>query len=172
MPVFEDNPDATRYKIPLHPNKIIKKTIESIIGIVFLAVMFSFFLIPFLIGFWEICLPALIILLVLLVIILYWYEGLYYKTYYYDIKEDSIIIRKGVWFKSQISFNYSKIQDVYIDQDPLDKIFGLYDVHLATAAVTSSPLAHIDGLDEENASKIRDLLLAKIKKYSTQKEGL
>jgi putative membrane protein len=174
MPVFEDNPNATCYKIPLHPNKIIKKTIESVISLGIFAVIFFvvFFSILTYFNLLGICLPAILILFVLYVGIVYWYQTLYYKTYYYDIKEDSIVIRKGVWFKSQIAFNYSRIQDVYIDQDILDKIFGLYDVHLATAAITSGPLAHIDGLDEENASKIRDLLLAKIKKYGTQKEGL
>jgi membrane protein YdbS with pleckstrin-like domain len=48
-------------------------------------------------------------------------------------------------------------------------MLGLYDVHLATAAFTSSPLAHIDGLNEENAEKIRDLLLQKIKESRQEK---
>jgi len=175
MPVFEQNTNATSIKIPLHPNKIIKKTIESVIGtIITIGIIVLIVGIGLVSIFGWICLPAVIILLALYIAFMYWYQGLYYKAYYYDMKEDALIVRKGVWFRSQIAFNYARIQDVYIDQDILDKLLGLYDVHLATAAFTSGPLAHIDGLDEENASKIRDLLTAKIKKYSggSQKEGL
>jgi membrane protein YdbS with pleckstrin-like domain len=168
MPVFEQKKDATSTKIPLNPNKIKKKTIESVIGTVFIILIIGFAVILPLAeaigGLGLICVPVLLVFLVLYVGIIYWYQGLYFKAYYYDITEDSLVVRKGVWFRNQISFNFSRVQDVYVDQDMLDKLFGLYDVHLATAAMTSAPMAHIDGLDEENASKIRDLLLEKIKK--------
>ena len=177
MPVFEVKKDATSVKIPLHPNKIKKKTIESAIGGVFLIGFIGiFFAGPIMAGAGILggiegigssllcCGAAILVLSIAYLGIMYWYQGLYFKAYYYDVTEDSLVVRKGVWFKNQISFNFSRVQDVYVDQDVLDKVFGLYDVHLATAAMTSAPMAHIDGLDEENASKIRDLLLEKIKK--------
>ncbi|MEM4296700.1 MAG: PH domain-containing protein [Candidatus Anstonellales archaeon] len=177
MPVFEQDPEATCVKIPLHKNKIIKKTISIIIRAFFTISLTILFILPtfmkstFIQTLYSI--PSMIIASIPFVFIFLWivylYAILYYKTYYYNIKEDSIIIREGVWFKSQISFPYYRIQDVYIDQDIFDKLLGLYDVHLATAAPTSARLAHIDGLNEENATKIRDILLEKIKKGRTLK---
>jgi hypothetical protein len=166
MPVFEQKKDATSVKIPLHPNKKIKKTIESVIGSVVMILVIGLVLIAPILGsgLGLICIPIFLVLLIIYVGIMYWYQSLYYKTYYYDVAEDSLVVRKGVWFRNQISFNFSRVQDVYVDQDMFDKLFGLYDVHLATAAMTSAPMAHIDGLNEENASEIRDLLLEKIKK--------
>ncbi|MEM4296699.1 MAG: PH domain-containing protein [Candidatus Anstonellales archaeon] len=178
MPVFEQDPEATCVKIPLHKNKIIKKTISTFLyyGILIPMLLSTVFiaLIQFIninANFVYTTGAFCLIFYFVLLLFSYWYSKLYYKTYYYNIKEDSIIIRKGVWFKSQISFPYYRIQDVYIDQDVLDKLFGLYDVHLATAAETSAPLAHIDGLNEENATKIRDLLLEKIKKYGNRNDS-
>lgn len=187
MPVFKENPDATVYKIPLSRNKIIKKTIEGTIGWAFIiGIVFLFFLLPILgifgAGSFISVLIAFILLLVVISALNYWYQTLYYKTYYYDIEADFITVRKGVWFKNEIQFAYDRIQDVYVDQDVLDRILGLYDVHLSTAGTTgyqmgytnssSANLAHFDGLDEQNASKIRDMILAKIKESRGKGQGL
>ena len=74
----------------------------------------------------------------------------------------------------EIRLPYSKIQNVYVDRDLLDVVFGLYDVHLATADSASNLYAHVDGLNEENAIKLRDMLLKKIEEtHNTQtQDGL
>jgi uncharacterized membrane protein YdbT with pleckstrin-like domain len=55
------------------------------------------------------------------------------------------------------------MQDVYVDQDILDRIFGLYDVHFASATIGSAISAHIDGIDEQSAMQLKEMVLAKIK---------
>lgn len=51
---------------------------------------------------------------------------------------------------------------VYVDQDLFDVLFGLYDVHISTATVTSGAIAHIDGLEKKDAEEIRKLILSKV----------
>lgn len=94
-----------------------------------------------------------------LVLLLVVYEWLYLWTYYYDIGEHFIKIRKGVVIRREITIPYGRIQDVYVDQDVLDRLFMLYDVHMATATDISEVEAHIDGLSRRNAEIVRDLLL-------------
>jgi putative membrane protein len=62
------------------------------------------------------------------------YQVFYYRFYFYDMIESEIIIKKGVIGRREMVIPFSRIQDIYVDQDVLDRIFGLYDVHIATAA--------------------------------------
>ena len=75
------------------------------------------------------------------------YFKAYIRTYYYDGAENFITIRKKFFTPQEIHVQYQKIQDVYVDQDLLDRVMSLYDVHIASATVSSSIEAHIDGVD-------------------------
>ena len=105
------------------------------------------------------------VFLVLFIISVLTYS-IYYKSYinryYYDCGQDFITIKKGVFAPSEIHVQYQKIQDVYVDQDIFDRMFGLYDVHIASATVTSGIEAHIDGVDADVAENLKNILLGKI----------
>ncbi len=91
-----------------------------------------------------------------------WYIRVYIRRYYYDCGEQFITIKKGVFAPTEIHVQYQKIQDVYVDQDILDRIMGLYDVHIASATVTSGIEAHIDGVNAEAAESLKNIILNKI----------
>lgn len=168
MPAYDKVDVPTCKEIPLHPNKIIKKTITSILGagvtlgiVLLILAAFLFSLSPRLGLF---ILAGILVLLVLIVGGAYWYQREYYLKYYYDLKKDLMVIRKGVFAPREITVPYERIQNVYVDQDIFDTLFKLYDVHLETAALESGVHAHIDGVDEENATKLKDIILGKIKR--------
>lgn len=100
-----------------------------------------------------------LVLFVIMQTIYYWYVHFYIKTYFYDSDKDFITIKKGVFTPTEIHIQYQKIQDVYVDQDLLDRIFGLYDVHVSSATYTSGIEAHIDGLDKVAAEGLKQFLL-------------
>jgi len=103
------------------------------------------------------------IVLALLILIPYvFYIRAYIRRYYYDANDNFITIKKGVFAPAEIHVQYSKIQDVYVDQDVLDRFMGLYDVHLASATGTSSAEAHIDGVEQAAAEGLKNMLLGKI----------
>ena len=91
-----------------------------------------------------------------------WYIKTYIKKYYYTAEEYFITIRKGVFTTAEIHIQREKIQDVYVDQDIVDRIMGLYDVHVASTTSASSIEAHIDGLDKQSAEGLKQYLLDKI----------
>ncbi|MDO8592328.1 MAG: PH domain-containing protein [bacterium] len=91
-----------------------------------------------------------------------WYVKIYIKKYYYDAGDNFVTIKKGVFAPTEIHVQYQKIQDVYVDQDILDRLMGIYDVHIASATVTSGIEAHIDGVDARGAEGLKNLLLNKI----------
>ncbi len=90
------------------------------------------------------------------------YEILYYLNYFYDIDDRNLIIRKGVIVKREAILPFSKITDVYVDQDGLDVMFAIYDVHISTPTAVSGEFAHIDGVGRKNAMILRDMILERI----------
>jgi len=169
-----------RQSIPLDTKKIIKKTISStlfwMIGIFF----FSWFItIPLVSIAWMMqesftgifsALFGLIFFFLLVVVAgMYWYQKAYFRVYFYDLNKDFIIIKKGVFMPIETTLPLEKINDVYVDQDLLDRAFGLYDVHFSTATQMSGFQAHIDGLVQQNALKLRDIVLSAIKKANKKR---
>ena len=152
--------------------KIFKKIVSKFtfwfvwsVIIIFVSVYFRFFQTPV---YWQVIHPiffglCVFLFVVLLSFILYWtYIVAYIKRYYYDCGDQFITIKKGVFAPTEIHVQYQKIQDVYIDQDIIDRIMGLYDVHIASATVTSGIEAHIDGVNFDVSEGLKDLILAKI----------
>jgi len=155
---------TTIQQYPLEKRKVVKKTINAIIG---WSILFLIIFLPLHIFLFQIYSNLLIIvdiIFALIIIIEPIYQYWYYKTYFYDVRSDFLAIKKGVIMPRETILNYDKIQDVYMDQDLLDRIFNLWDVHVSTATTMSGAQAHIDGVNHDNAIAIRDLILLKIRK--------
>ncbi len=151
--------------LPLDRKKIIKKTLERfpvfllflILGGIMVAVDF---LLPEFKLWWLTTIG--IILPIISIICVYIYQVYYYKLYFYNFEDVSAQIRKGVISRSTGHVRYERIQNIYIDQDILDRIFGLFDVHYETAGETSGIYSHVDGLNKENSEKLVEFLNSKL----------
>ncbi|MBU2080465.1 PH domain-containing protein [Patescibacteria group bacterium] len=162
-------------QFPLSPRKFWKKflpvIIPSILFSAFVGVFFAFFL-PFFHGNLELSAESMIrtsILLTvglsILVLALYaWYFKVYIRTYSYEGGDNFIRIKKGVFAPREIHVQYQKIQDVYVDQDILDRILGIYDVHISSATMSSGMEAHIDGVNKDVADGLREFFLNKVQR--------
>lgn len=151
-------------KIPLEARKPLKKTVALFFGFLIIFVVIcaiSFFAAPqFLM---QILLYG-IAFLIFIATIKFVYEIFYLKSYYYNLTEDCLLIRKGVFNITEVIIPFERIQNVFVDQDIFDRIFGLWDVHVSTVTVHSMMEGHIDGLNQQNAKLLAELLLGKIKK--------
>lgn len=101
-------------------------------------------------------------LLAVTVIANYFYQKQYIKTYFYNMSDNLLIIRKGVFAPQEITVPLGRIQDVYVDQDIIDRLLGIYDIHISTATAASTARAHIDGVDKKVAEELRTLILNKV----------
>lgn len=158
----------TREKFPLSDKKPFKKTIPSTMAAIvsFVIVIAGGLLLAFIfnwpfstVSFWIILVG---ILLALGCFLTYKYQVWYFQVYFYDLTDDFIIIRKRVFTPLEISIPYERVQDVYVDQDLLDRIMGLYDVHLSSATISSGMEAHIDGVEKAAADGLRKMILDKV----------
>jgi len=158
-----------RETYPLEIRKPLKKTIEGIGKFIFIIIIIGFYLF---VGRNDIfqnlnilkVVYILIGIFILIIILKYIYEIFYMKYYFYDLVGKNLIIKKGVFSRNEITLPINRLQDVYVDQDILDRIFRLYDVHVSSATIISGNLSHIDGLNKENAETIKNLILSSIHK--------
>jgi len=144
-------------KYPLKKRKILKKVLESAHWASVAFAVFSLaagLLLPF--GVVLFAIPAIFAIVASGVIV---YYLLFLHYYWYDLTSDGLAIRKGVFARWRITVPANKVQDVYLDQDVLDRLLGLYDLHLASATEASEHEAHIDGLGAADAEELRAVLL-------------
>ena len=155
---------------PLDSKKPIKKTLAGVFGTAILVIFIGIFILVSFID-EQVKLSSLnfpgifylfIALLLVLFIVKYVYEIYYLKYYFYDATKTELIIRKGVFSRNEITLPFNRIQDIYVDQDILDRIFGLYDVHVSSATMASALLSHIDGVNKTNAEELKKFLLKKV----------
>ena len=160
-----------RKRMPLRLSKILKKNIQSITVLLITWSGGSLCLMSFsgmewmsrrygvsphiLWGLWT-------LMLVFLLVWLSAYQFLYYVTYFYDMDQNNFIVRKGIMARREITVPFHKITDVYVDQDILDVMLGLYNIHISTPTVESGSFAHIDGLGRRGAVELRRIILDKI----------
>jgi len=155
---------------PLDSKKPIKKTLAGVLGTsIFVIFVGIFILISFIDDLGKLSslnpiglVSLFIALLLILFIVKYVYEIFYLKYYFYDATKTELIIRKGVFSRNEITLPFNRIQDIYVDQDSLDRIFGLYDVHVSSATMASAFLSHIDGVNKTNAEELKKFLLKKV----------
>lgn len=92
------------------------------------------------------------------------YEIMYFRRYDYSDNDEIFVLTKGVFTIKDVVVSYEKIQNIFVDRDIFDKMFGLFDVHMSTIGAFSQMELHVDGLNEKNAEGLRDFLLRRIEK--------
>lgn len=147
----------------LSPKKFWKKIIEKFLAIYVIGLISLIFVLSFGLDTVVLAIYGIVLVCVLVINILYaWYVKAYIKRYYYAGEDNFVTIKKGVFAPTEIHVQWQKIQDVYVDQDILDRIMGLYDVHIASATVSSGIEAHIDGVEKDAAEGLKKFFLDKI----------
>lgn len=77
----------------------------------------------------------------------------------YAERDDDLLIRKGVMFRSLVVVPYGRMQFVDVQAGPLDRWAGVARVQLHTASASSD--AAIPGLVPAEAARLRDRLAAR-----------
>ena len=162
--------DTLRTKYPLKPIKIFKKSLSSLVLLSITALVVSALImsqdgaaeiIKENIGITVIATLTWILLAVFLALDLF-ANFLYFRSYFYDTDGKNLTIRKGIIAKREITLPYSRITDIYVDQDMFDRIFGLFDLHFSTATARSGLTAHIDGLCKADCESLKQFVLDKV----------
>ncbi|MDD2418825.1 MAG: PH domain-containing protein [Oscillospiraceae bacterium] len=82
-----------------------------------------------------------------------------YHRYKYDIDEERIVVKEGLWFITKQFAPIERVQQISVARGPIDRIFGLGKVTATTAGGTVT----IRFLEVEEAEKIVESLLGRIR---------
>lgn len=119
-------------------------------------------------------LPALIIIIVP-DIFAYIAIHLRYDTTWYVLTDRSMRLRSGVLLLNETTITYENIQNVSVEQGPVQRVFGIADVAVQTAGGGgsghgkhggSSSLSHlgrIRGIDQADAAHARDMIMTRVR---------
>jgi membrane protein YdbS with pleckstrin-like domain len=99
-----------------------------------------------------------------------------FDTTWYVMSRRSLRIRRGIWTIHETTITFENVQNVIVDQGPLQRIFGIANVLVETAggggvqaeAQTAAMAGHrglIEGVS--NAAQIRELLLERLRLSKT-----
>ncbi|RJK96046.1 PH domain-containing protein [Vallicoccus soli] len=86
----------------------------------------------------------------------WWYAGRSRRAWGYTEREQDLLVRRGVAWRSLVVVPYGRMQFVDVTRGPLERAFGIATVQLHTAAAATD--ARIPGLLPEEASRLRDRL--------------
>lgn len=141
------------------------------LDLVFLILWLASFLVSPMLG--VALFPVFLAVAVLPEIVAYVAIHLRYDTTWYVLSERSIRIRRGIWTISETTITFENVQDVKIDQGPVQRYFGISDIVIQTAGGggaasphggtrVSAHVGRIEGIAD--APRIRDLIMNRVRK--------
>jgi membrane protein YdbS with pleckstrin-like domain len=91
-----------------------------------------------------------------LVLALLW-PALEHAAYHFEVREHDLLVQSGVLFRRWSSIPLTRIQHVDTRQGPLERLVGLAQLQVYTAAGMSAD-GSVPGLDQAEAERLRDAL--------------
>ncbi len=95
---------------------------------------------------------------ILLVSLLLGYLSYRRFTFFLDEAKQEFVINKGIFKRTQLTIQLDKIQQVNINQSLLQKVIGIYSLHIDTAGTDSKEVG-IKAIDEQSAYHLKEKLL-------------
>ncbi|MBC3760443.1 PH domain-containing protein [Quadrisphaera oryzae] len=86
----------------------------------------------------------------------WWLAGRQVRAIGYAEREEDLLVRRGILFRSLAVVPYGRMQYVDVSAGPLERWLGIATVQLHTASASSD--ATIPGLRPEEAARLRDRL--------------
>ena len=100
-----------------------------------------------------------------IVIVPYYFR---YHTMRYRFDEDGISMRWGILFRRQIYLTYTRIQDIHLTSNLVERWLGLARIQVQTASGSSSAEMTIEGIKEYEL--VRDFLYSKMRGHAAGPE--
>jgi membrane protein YdbS with pleckstrin-like domain len=101
-----------------------------------------------------------------------------YDTTWYVISDRSLRIRRGIWIIRETTVTFENVQNVELEQGPLQRWFGISNLTVQTAGgggksspekgTTNPHLALVEGIDD--AQRIRDVIMTRVR--ASRRAGL
>ena len=108
----------------------------------------------------------------LLLLVLFWYwVGLYYESMWYELREDEINWKRGVWFRTTGIVPYNRITNLDVRQGPFMRYLGISNLAIQTAGYSGQAVPEIRIEAIEHAEELRELLRSMVRNSPAHGDG-
>lgn len=97
---------------------------------------------------------------------LFWISA-FYRSLEYAVNRDSVRMKKGVFWRKQVTIPYPKITNVDVTQGPVQRMFNIGTIHVQTAGVAGPEggKAELKMMGVRDLSGLKDAIMEGIKGY-------
>jgi membrane protein YdbS with pleckstrin-like domain len=107
----------------------------------------------------------------LLLVLLWHWVGLYYESMWYELREDEINWKRGVWFRNTGIVPYNRITNLDVRQGPFMRFLGISNLAIQTAGYSGQAVPEIRIEAIEHAEELRELLRSMVRGSPAHDDG-
>jgi len=91
--------------------------------------------------------------------------GPYYNSLRYEVKEDEVIVRAGIWTQSVKHVPYRTVTNLTVKRDVLDRILGLGTLRIQTAGMSGQKGAEETLAGMDAAQEVYETVAAELRRF-------
>jgi membrane protein YdbS with pleckstrin-like domain len=107
----------------------------------------------------------------LLFALLWYWVGLYYESMWYELREDEINWKRGVWFRTTGIVPYNRITNLDVRQGPFMRYLGISSLAIQTAGYSGQAVPEIRIEAIEHAEELRELIRSMVRGSPVRDDG-
>jgi membrane protein YdbS with pleckstrin-like domain len=109
--------------------------------------------------------------IVLLYALLWYWVGLFYDSMWYELRDDEINWKRGVWFRTTGIIAYNRITNLDVRQGPFMRFLGISNLSIQTAGYSGQAMPEILIEAIEHAEELRELIRSMVRGSSARDDG-
>ncbi len=155
----------------LTPDQQYATKLRAVMTIIALSIFLSSGLLGLLIGLEEGARGALITIFILFSGNLLWYVigmilvGPYFRSLIYEIEEDEVIVRAGIWTRSVKHVPYRTVTNLTVKRDIIDRFLGIGTLQIQTAGMSGTTGAEENLVGLSDVDKIYDKVAGELRRF-------
>jgi len=114
---------------------------------------------------------AILVGIAAIVIVFVAWTRLYYDTMGYELHDDELRWRRGVWFRTTGIVPYNRITNLDLKQGPVMRWLGISTISVQTAGYSGQAVPEIRIEAIEHAQELREILRAYVRACSARSDG-
>ena len=107
----------------------------------------------------------------LLFAVLWYWVGLYYESMWYELREDEINWKRGVWFRTTGIVPYNRITNLDVRQGPFMRYLGISSLAIQTAGYSGQAVPEIRIEAIEHAEELRECIRSMVRGSPAHDDG-
>jgi len=108
---------------------------------------------------------------IILVILLWFWVGLYYESMWYELRDDEINWKRGVWFRKTGIVPYNRITNLDVRQGPFMRYLGISTLAIQTAGYSGQAVPEIRIEAIEHAEELREVIRSMVRGSPPRDDG-